>query len=133
MKRARHAMALLCLGLCTSVCTAEPQALRMGFKPIESFGSVTIPNGPEPTSQTVTFPRPFSSVLVSNDDGTNEAYIRLFWCGETTAAATDASLEIKAGKTRSFTWEPGTEPDRYCAISLVCAAAETATVRVEGK
>lgn len=85
------------------------------------------------TSQTVTFPRPMSSVLVLNDDATNEAYIRLFWCGDTVAAATTSSLEIKATKSRSFTREKETEPNYYCAVTLVCDTAETATVRVEAK
>ncbi len=89
------------------------------------------------TSQTVTFPRPMSSVIALNDDGTNEVYIRLFWCNEMASTASKAatvnSLEIKLGKSRTFTREPNTEPDFYCAISLVCASAETATVRVEAK
>lgn len=102
------------------------------------------------TSQTVTLPRAMDSVLVVNDDATNSIYVRLFWCGETTGAAvarTDFStgnIEIKATEGRTYTFDKRTEalpgsinPDisgaGYCAMSLVCAAAETATVRIEGK
>jgi hypothetical protein len=94
------------------------------------------------TSQTINFPHAMSSVLVLNDDATNEIYIRLFWCGETSAAATTDSIEIKATKSRTYTFDKRTEAlpgsitpsgAGYCAISLVCAATETATARIEGK
>lgn len=83
------------------------------------------------TSQTVTFPRPMSAVLIHNDDTTNAIFVRIFWCSEETAAATANSLEIKKTKSRSFT-RGATDPDYYCAISLICSAG-TPSTRIEAK
>jgi hypothetical protein len=91
------------------------------------------------TSQTVTFPRPFTDVLVHNDETTESIYVRLFWCGDTAAAATTASLEIKATKNRSFKFAQDTEwlnrssPAGYCAIALIGPAAGSNNARLEGK
>jgi hypothetical protein len=93
------------------------------------------------SSQTVTFPRPFTDVLVINDSATDSVYVRLFWCGESTGAATTNSLEVKPGdppRGRSFRFAATTEhlyrgsSPGYCAISLI-GPAGGATVRVEGK
>lgn len=84
------------------------------------------------SSQLVQFPRPMSNVLVLNDDATIAVYIRLFWCGDTIGDATSNSLEIKATKSRSFSREPTTEPNFYCALTVI-AASGTPTIRVEAK
>lgn len=116
----RRLLAVLALG----AFLAAPAAAEVWNDP----GGVSV----TATSQTVTFPRHMSSVLILNDDATNEVYIRLFTCGDTVAAATTASLEIKLGKSRTFT-KGETEPNYYCAVSLVCDTAETATIRIEAK
>ncbi len=87
------------------------------------------------TSQTLSFPRPMSAVLILNDDTTDSVFIRLFTCNEMASsaskAATTNSLEIKPTKSRSFTREKDTEADFYCAVSLFCS--NTATARIEAK
>jgi hypothetical protein len=74
------------------------------------------------TAQTVTVA---STNLVVVNDGTNEIYVRVFWEGETVAAATTSSAQIKSGETFAFT-----KDFNLIGISIVCAAAETATVRL---
>ena len=124
-------MRFLVVGLLFAL-TALPTAAEVWNEP--SGVAVTA------TSQTVTFPRPMTSVAFSNDDATNEFYLRLFSCNEkrlyldaTLQVATTLSLEIQAGNTRSFTTNRVSEPFLYCAVSVVCASAETATVRIEAK
>jgi len=88
------------------------------------------------TSQTVLFPRAVGDILLSNDSGTDSVYVRVFWCGEATGAATTNSLEVKLGKSRAFTFRSGENNDRtqwgYCAVSLI-GPAGGATVRLEAK
>lgn len=91
------------------------------------------------SSQTVTFPRAFSSMLVINDSATIDIHYRLFWCGETVAAATTAATFpiLKAGTDlgKRYRFHPGTEITRlgnYCAITLITASS-TAAFRLEGK
>jgi hypothetical protein len=67
---------------------------------------------------------PGSRVLLVND-GSNEVYFRLFRPGQTAAAATTSSPELKSGESIEFTSASG-----YASVSLVCASGETATVRV---
>lgn len=74
------------------------------------------------TSQTITIG--YSTLLVVND-GANEIYVRVFWEGETAAAATTSSREIKSGEAFTFSKQM-----QVASISIVCAAAETATVRL---
>jgi hypothetical protein len=73
-------------------------------------------------SQTITIG--YSTLTVVND-GANEVYVRVFWEGETSAAATTSSREIKSGE--GFTFSKGLQ---ISAISIVCASGETATVRL---
>jgi len=89
------------------------------------------------TSVTVTFPRTFVDIIVYNDDSAENVWVRLFWCEETTAAATSASILVAATKSTSFTYRMGENGDRskpqgYCAISIL-STATTAFVRVVGK
>lgn len=63
--------------------------------------------------------------LVVVNDGANEVYVRVFHEGETAADATTSSAQIKSGETFTFT-----KDFNITAISIVCAAAETATVRL---
>ncbi len=87
------------------------------------------------TSQTISFQRPMSAVLILNDDTTDSVFVRLFTCNEMASSAskdaTTNSLEIKPTKARSFTREKDTEADFYCAVSLFCL--NTATARIEAK
>ncbi len=87
------------------------------------------------TSQTITVgtsAAPATDVVVVNDStSANEMYFRLFSCSETTAAATTSSVRLEKGESRSYR-HPQTQPGYgYCAVSLVCANAETATARLE--
>lgn len=76
------------------------------------------------TSQTVTINA--SNLSICNDDTTNEIYIRIFVEGETPSAATTSSTRIKANEG---CW--GFRKDfNISAVSIVCASAETATVRL---
>lgn len=85
------------------------------------------------TSQTITLPRPLSTVVVFNDSTTDSIYSRIFWCSEVPAPATSTNLEIKPGTWRAFTFESVTEPSTgYCAVSLV-GPSGGAAVRLEGK
>ena len=74
------------------------------------------------TAQTTTISG--SSLLIVND-GANEVYVRVFNDGETAADATTSSTEIKSGEGLEFYRPMGMK-----AVSIVCAAAETATVRL---
>ena len=89
------------------------------------------------TATPVTFPRPFWDVIVFNDDAAELVYVRLFWCEETTAAATTASIVVRATKSMSFTYRVGENGDRskpqgYCHISVL-STVTGAAVRVVGK
>ena len=75
------------------------------------------------TAQTTTINA--STLVVVNDDATNEVYVRVFVDGETVADATTASAEIKKGESFTFTKDFNIK-----AISIVCASGETATVRL---
>lgn len=83
-----------------------------------------------------TLPAGTKSVTIIND-GANEVYHRLFTSGETAADATTASAEIKSGESVTYSFEPGSTSEvqgaYYKTLSVICAAAETATVRVISK
>ena len=90
-------------------------------------------------STPITFPRVMKTVAVLND-GSDVIYARIFECGETAAAAvartdyTTGNIEIKVNTSRVYTHDKETESGLgYCAIALICGAAETATVRIEAK
>ena len=96
----------------------------------------TTPLSVTSTTQSVTFTGARTSLLIKNDDATNEVYYRVFACGETISAATTASgKELKAGETLRAVYNGTSErvgglPARgYCGFSIICAAAETASVR----
>jgi len=83
------------------------------------------------------------SVILIND-GPNEVYVRLFTSGETPADASatnpgtvaNPSLELKPTEAMGFAYLPGSTDKAggyYKTLSIICAAAETATVRVESK
>lgn len=76
------------------------------------------------TATLVTFGFPATYILLKND-GSNEVYVDLVG-----GTATTSSFEIKSGEAFSIppNWS-NDEPGR-ATISIVCAAAETATVRV---
>ena len=74
------------------------------------------------TSQTTTINR---GTLVVVNDGSNEVFVRVFYEGETPAAATTANAEIKSSESFTFT-----KDFNITAISIVCSSAETATVRL---
>jgi len=95
----------------------------------------TTPLSVTSTSQSVTFSSKRSSVIIQNDDATNEVYVRLFVCGETISAATTTSgKELKATEKASYSFNSRSEAGiGYCGFSIVCAAAETASVRWQAK
>jgi hypothetical protein len=77
------------------------------------------------------------TVLIIND-GANEVYFDLYGDAQTPADATTSSKELKSGEQITFEFG-GQEFDRgsgskyYKTLSIICAAAETATVRVFSK
>jgi hypothetical protein len=89
------------------------------------------------TAQTITVGTtndPATDVLVLNDStSSNEIYFRLFNCGDTVAAATTSSVRLQPGESRSYRFSASEGGNGYCAVSVVCASAETATARLEWK
>lgn len=83
-----------------------------------------------------TLPAGTLSVTLIND-GANEVYFRLFTSGETPANATTSYAELKSGESMSFSFQPGSTSEQpqayYKTLSTICAAGETATVRVISK
>ncbi|KKL65696.1 hypothetical protein LCGC14_2152410 [marine sediment metagenome] len=108
-----------------------------------SFAAAEVWNDPSgftagAATATITFPRAFRDVLVHNDDAAESIHIRLFWCdGETIGDAATTNLEIKATKSRSFTYyagENGTlENSGYCAMTHIRGGTVDVAARVEGK
>lgn len=74
------------------------------------------------SNQTITLNAP--SVVIIND-GASEVYIRVFWAGETAAAATTADAELKSSESLVLSKTMGVS-----AISVICQTSETATVRI---
>jgi hypothetical protein len=66
-----------------------------------------------------------AATLTIVNDGANEIYVRVFVKGETVASATTSDAEIKSGEGFTFERSLGIE-----GVSIVCASAETATVRL---
>jgi hypothetical protein len=88
------------------------------------------------TSATVTLTRGCRSLTLINDSASaNELYTRVFWCGETTGAATTSSpVRLEPGESVTFNWENGEGGNGgYCAFAAVTAATETATMRYLAK
>lgn len=87
------------------------------------------------TSGTTTFTTAQSTVMLCSY-GANDAFFRLFTTEDTAAAATTAQTKLVAGsatdpKCMSFTHNPRTQKGLgWGAVSLICAAAETATVHL---
>ena len=85
------------------------------------------------TSQTYTFTRPVEAAQICNF-GTNNANFRAFNENETSAAATTSSALLVAGTSTAPVCfnisKTTTQPAYFRAVSVVCAAAETATVRI---
>ena len=87
------------------------------------------------TSQTILIGRldipSFDVAIVNDSTSTNELYFRLFVCGESVGAATTSNVRLQPGESRNYRWVESAGGPGYCAISIVCASAETATARVE--
>ena len=127
MKR-RILSAALGLALVAGTAGAEPIQTRVAATAVVS---------------NTTLPADTKSVVVIND-GASEIYGRIFTSGETPvdASATNPgtagnpSFELKVGEAISFSYLPGSTDKAggyYKTLSIICAAAETATVRVESK
>jgi hypothetical protein len=86
------------------------------------------------TSQTLTLPKPSADMLVCNF-GADEVYVRVFEENDTPGAATTAYATIPAGTATAPICKgyakTATMGSYLKAISVVCDAAETATVHVE--
>lgn len=97
--------------------------LALVFAPLAqaelSFTSVSASS----TSQTTTINA--GTLVVINDSTSYSIYVRIFWEGETAAAATTAYTEIKKGEAFEFS-----RTLSIAAISIVCATSQTATVRL---
>lgn len=103
----------------TILALAVVLALLAVQAPAELLGRTLVA---EANSQTFTIN---ASELTIVNDGSNEIYVRVFVTGETAAAATTAYPEIKSGESIEVT-----RTGNISAISIVCAASETATVRL---
>lgn len=89
------------------------------------------------TVSNVTLTANTKTILLIND-GANEIYYDLYNDSETPADATTSSKELKSGETISFTFQPNSSSglpggSYYKTLSIICAAGETATVRVVAK
>jgi hypothetical protein len=95
---------------------------------------------------TVTFSAAYTTVgFINGPDASgvasaNEVYIRLFWCGETPAAATTSSpIRLQPGESVSFIFNPVSEASvsttckGYVGFSVITASTETANLRWFGK
>lgn len=88
------------------------------------------------TATSQTFPLPVAAEAIGLCSfGTNHAYYRVFWEGESTGVATTSSNKLPAGTATapyciSFGKSP-TQPAPWKAISIVCDTAETATVHLQ--
>lgn len=102
---------------------AAPGHAELGFKAL----SVTA------TSQTFMLPVASADVVLCSI-GANEAYFRVFWEGETPAAATTAYAPLPAGTAAAPACfsipKSQTSPNFTKYISIICDTAETATVHV---
>lgn len=88
------------------------------------------------TSATTFFSNARNEVTLINDTvSANELYARVFWCGETAAAATTTSpIRLEPGEWLNVRYSQGEGGNGgYCAVSYVASAAETATLRVLAK
>lgn len=74
------------------------------------------------TSQTLNLN--VTTILMVND-GANEIYFRVFDQGTEPSAATTSNAELKSGESVEINRTAG-----IGSVSIVCAAAETATVRL---
>jgi len=75
------------------------------------------------TSQTATVGG--RTLLIINDSTSYSVYVRVFNEGETAAAATTSYIEVKKGEGLAFSRDLGVS-----AVSLICAASESASVRL---
>jgi hypothetical protein len=73
-------------------------------------------------SQTVSIG--YGTLTIVND-GSSAIFVRVFWEGETAAAATTSSPQIKSGEGFTFYKSMG-----ISAVSIVTAASGSATVRL---
>lgn len=119
---------LALLGIILSAASVQA-ADRIGYTVISATSTVSTTTLPV-YARTVT--------IVNNTDSANEIYFDLYNDGETPAAATTASKELKPSESLRFTFDatssevaPGSS--YYRTLSIICAATETATVRVYAK
>lgn len=88
------------------------------------------------TSATVNIGRSVQDLTLINDTASsNESYLRVFWCGEATGAATTSSpIRLEPGESLSLKFGASDGGNGgYCAFSHVTASAETATLRYVAK
>lgn len=121
-----------CLGILAMVAVLLAGSTMRARAEVSGSNAVSVTS----TSQTITFGAHDTVILVNDSASANEAYARVFWCGETTAAATTSSpIRMEPGDFYTLRFNPRTEAGSggYCAVSLVTAGGETATVRVNHK
>lgn len=90
------------------------------------------------TSATVSFGASVLDLTLINDTASaNESYLRIFWCGETPAAAVAAAagtIRLEPGDSISLKFGAGDGGfGGYCSFSHITAGGETATLRFIGK
>lgn len=125
MERLRAAGLLLAMGCGVMVATATLA---------EVLGSPSVSS--TSTSATVQIARSVTDLTLINDSASaNESYLRVFWCGEPTLAATTSSpIRLEPGDSIALKIGPSDGGDGgYCAFSHVTAGGETATLRYIAK
>jgi hypothetical protein len=122
-------MKRICAVLAMTVITCATLWAEDGLPYIKVSATATVTN--------TTLPAHTKTVLMIND-GTNEVYFSLYNDAETPADATTSSKELKSGESLTFVFSPNSAESAaggtyYKTLSIICAAAETATVRVFSK
>lgn len=122
--------ALLRIALYSSVLALVSICAAAVYSEVSGNPSISVTS--TATTTTISTTSGYKSIVLKNDSASaNELYARVFWCGETAAAATTASpIRLEPGDSITLTHGPTDGGSGYCAYSVVTAAAETATARV---
>lgn len=124
------------MSLCLATMAASLYALVMPPVGAEVLGTPSI--SVTATSTTTQLTRAVNDLLIINDSASaNEAYVRVFWCGEpvlAAVAATAPAMRLEPGDSVALEFGSSDRGNGgYCAVTHVTAGGETATLRVVAK
>jgi len=100
-------------------------ATLVGAEVLHPSGLISVTS----TSATTTLDKVVNLTLTSHSSSANEMYVRVFHCGDTSAAATTNDIEIPVGQSVVYV----DHKRAYCAVSYVTAAAETAKLAYQAQ